>query len=195
MSAVKFDIKGIDKLQKKISELPKELQQEVVGEIQAWGYDVNAEQIGLISQQKIQDLGALQQNTKAVPKPDGVELISNVYYAPYIEFGTRSKVRVPAELNNYASQFRGKKRGDYYDFLNAILDWVKRKGIAARYSIKTRKALNSKADKERLMNTAQMIANSILRNGISPRPYFFPPYLRKRKELLSRINTVIKRVV
>jgi hypothetical protein len=195
MSAVKFDIKGIDKLQKKISELPKELQEEVVGEIQAWGYDVNAEQIGLISQQKIQDLGALQQNTKAVPKPDGVELISNVYYAPYIEFGTRSKVRVPAELNDYASQFRGKKRGDYYDFLNAILDWVKRKGIAARYSVKTRKALNSKADKERLINTAQMIANSILRNGISPRPYFFPPYLRKRKELLSRINTVIKRVV
>ena len=195
MSAVKFDIKGIDKLQKKISELPKELQEEVVGEIQAWGYDVNAEQIGLISQQKIQDLGALQQNTKAVPKPDGVELISNVYYAPYIEFGTGAKVRVPAELNNYASQFRGKKRGDYYDFLNAILDWVKRKGIAARYSVKTRKALNSKADKERLMNTAQMIANSILRNGISPRPYFFPPYLRKRKELLSRINTVIKRIV
>ena len=195
MSAVKFDIKGIDKLQKKISELPKELQEEVVGEIQAWGYDVNAEQIGLISQQKIQDLGALQQNTKAVPKPDGVELISNVYYAPYIEFGTRSKVRVPAELNDYASQFRGKKRGDYYDFLNAILDWVKRKGIAARYSVKTKKALNSKADKERLINTAQMIANSILRNGISPRPYFFPPYLRKRKELLSRINTVIKRVV
>jgi hypothetical protein len=137
----------------------------------------------------------LQQNTKALPKPDGVELISNVYYAPYIEFVTRSKVKVPAELNDYASQFRGKKRGDYYDFLNAILDWVKRKGIAARYSVKTRKALNSKADKERLINTAQMIANSILRNGISPRPYFFPPYLRKRKELLSRVNAVIKRVV
>ena len=154
MATLKFDIKGFSELQAKIKALPKELQEEVVGEIQAWGNDVNAEQIGLISQQKIQDLGALQQNTKALAKPDGVELISNVYYAPYIEFGTRSKVKVPAELNDYASQFKGKKRGDYYDFLNAILDWVKRKGITATYSVKSRRRTNTKADRERLLNVA-----------------------------------------
>lgn len=191
MATLKFDIKGFSELQAKIKALPKELQEEVVGEIQAWGNDVNAEQLGLISQQKIQDLGALQQNTKAKPLPDGVELVSNVYYAPYIEFGTRSKVKVPAELNDYASQFKGKKRGDYYDFLNAILDWVKRKGITATYSVKSRRRTNTKADRERLLNVAQAIADSILRNGIAPRPYFFPPYLRKRKELINRLNVVI----
>lgn len=191
MATLKFDIKGFSELQAKIKALPKELQEEVVGEIQAWGNDVNAEQLGLISQQKIQDLGALQQNTKAKPLPNGVELVSNVYYAPYIEFGTRSKVKVPAELNDYASQFKGKKRGDYYDFLNAILDWVKRKGITATYSVKSRRRTNTKADRERLLNVAQAIANSILRNGIAPRPYFFPPYLRKRKELINRLNVVI----
>lgn len=191
MAALSFQIKGFDELQKKITALPKELQEEVVGEIQAWGYDVNAEQLNLISQQKIQDLGGLQQNTKAKPLPDGVELVSNVYYAPYIEFGTRSKVKVPAELNDYASQFKGKKRGDYYDFLNAILDWVKRKGITATYSVKSRRRTNTKADRERLLNVAQAIADSILRNGIAPRPYFFPPYLRKRKDLINRLNIVI----
>lgn len=195
MAVLKFDIKGFDKLQAKIAALPKDLQEEVVGEIQAWGNDVNAEQLGLISQQKIQDLGALQQNTKAVPKPDGVELISNVYYAPYIEFGTGAKVQVPAELNDYASQFRGKKRGDYFDFLNAILDWVKRKGITATYNVKTRRKTNTKADKDRLLNVAQAIADSILRNGIAPRPYFFPPYFRKRKDLTNRINAVISRAI
>ena len=175
MSAVKFDIKGLDKLQKKIGQLPKELQEEVVGEVQAWGFDVNAEQIGLISQQKIQDLGALQQNTKAVPKPDGVELISNVYYAPFIEFGTGAKVKVPAELNDYASQFRGKKRGDFRTFVKALEAWLKRKGGNPKFAF--------------------IAALNIIKNGQEARPYFFPPYLRKRKELTSRINAVIKKAI
>jgi hypothetical protein len=194
MAQFTFKIEGLEKLKARIKELPKDVQEEVVGEIQAWGNEVNGAQLALISQQKIQDLGALQQNTKAVPNPDGVELISNVYYAPFVEFGTGAKVKVPAELNNYAIQFKGQKRGDYYDFLNNILDWVKRKGIAARYSVKTRKALNSKADKERLIETAQRIADSILRNGIKPRPYFFDPYLKKRRSLLVRIAKVISKI-
>jgi len=173
MAVLKFDIKGFDKLQAKIAALPKDLQEEVVGEIQAWGNDVNAEQLGLISQQKIQDLGALQQNTKAVPKADGVELISNVYYAPYIEFGTGPKVKVPAELNNYASQFRGQKKGDFRTFVKALEGWLKRKGG----------------------NPKVAFADSILRNGIAPRPYFFPPYFRKRKDLTNRINAVISRAI
>jgi len=117
----------------------------------------------------------LQQNTKAVPNPDGVELISNVYYAPYIEFGTGAKVRVPAELNNYASQFRGKKRGDFRQFVKALEAWLKRKGGNTKFAF--------------------IAALNIIKNGQEARPYFFPPYLRKRKELLSRINTVIKRIV
>lgn len=171
MATLKFDIKGFSELQAKIKALPKELQEEVVGEIQAWGNDVNAEQLGLISQQKIQDLGALQQNTKALARPDGVELISNVYYAPYIEFGTGPKVQIPAELNNYASQFRGKKRGDFRTFVKAMEAWLKRKGGNPKFAFKA--ALN------------------IIANGQEARPYFFPPYLRKRKDLINRLNVVI----
>ena len=194
MAQFTFKIEGLEKLKARIKELPKDVQEEVVGEIHAWGSEVNNAQLANISQQNIQDLGALQQNTKAVYNTEGVELISNVYYAPFIEFGTGAKVKVPAELNDYAIQFKGQKRGDYYDFLNNILDWVKRKGIAARYSVKTRKALNSKADKERLIETAQRIADSILRNGIKPRPYFFDPYLKKRRSLLVRIAKVISKI-
>jgi hypothetical protein len=175
MAALKFDIKGFDKLQAKIAALPKDLQEEVVGEIQAWGYEVNAEQLGLISQQKIQDQGALQQNTKANKLPDGVDLVSNVYYAPYIEFGTGPKVKVPAELNNYASQFRGQKRGDFKTFVKALEGWLKRKGGNPKFAFKA--ALN------------------IIANGQEARPYFFPPYFRKRKDLTNRINAVISRVI
>lgn len=171
MATLKFDIKGFDQLQAKIKALPKELQEEVVGEIQAWGNEVNTEQLGLISQQKIQDLGALQQNTKAKALSDGVELVSNVYYAPYIEFGTGPKVKVPAELNDYASQFRGKKRGDFRTFVKAMEAWLKRKGGNPKMAFKA--ALN------------------IIANGQEARPYFFPPYLRKRRDLINRLNVVI----
>ena len=175
MATLNVNIKGFSELQAKIKALPKELQEEVVGEIQAWGNDVNAEQLGLISQQKIQDLGALQQNTKAVPKPDGVELISNVYYAPYIEFGTGEKRKIPAELNEYAAQFIGKKRGDFKTFVKALEAWLKRKGGNPK--------------------NAFIAAINIIKNGQEARPYFFPPYQRKRKELLTRVNAVIKRAI
>lgn len=191
MAQFTFKVEGLEKLKARIKELPKDVQEEVVGEIQAWGNEVNAAQLALISQQKIQDLGALQQNTKAVYNPDGVELISNVYYAPFVEFGTRAKVKVPAEVSDYAATFRGKTRGDYAEFIKKITDWVKRKGIAATYSIKTRKKTNTKADKERIANVARLIAINILKNGISPRPYFFDPYLKRRRQLVERVKKVI----
>jgi len=175
MAAISVNIKGLDKLQDKISKLPKDLQEKVVDEIQAWGNEVNAEQIGLISQQKIQDNGALQQNTKARPEPNGVELVSNVYYAPYIEFGTGPKVKVPAELNDYASQFKGKKRGDFKTFVKALEAWLKRKKGNPKFAYKA--ALN------------------IIARGQEPRPYFFPPYFRKRKDLINRLNVVIGKII
>lgn len=35
------------------------------------------------------------------------EIIVGVGYGPYVEFGTGSKVQVPAELRDYAMQFKG----------------------------------------------------------------------------------------
>ena len=173
MAQLNFNIKGFDKLQSKISKLPKDLQDEVVGEIQAWGYDVNREQQSLISEYKIVDNGALRQNTKAVPDNSGVILISNVYYAPFVEFGTGAKVKVPAELNEYASQFRGKSKGDFKDFVEKMKVWLKRKGGNPKFAF--------------------IAALNIIKNGQEARPYFFPPYLRKRGELTKRIAAVIKK--
>lgn len=173
MAQLNFDIQGFSKLQEKIKRLPKELQEEVIGEIQAWGNDVNREQQALISQQKIVDNGALRQNTKAVPDNNGVTLISNVYYAPFVEFGTGAKVNVPAELNEYALQFKGKSKGNFRDFVKALQIWLKRKGGNPKLAF--------------------IAALNIIKNGQEARPYFFPPYLRKRRELLKNIQEVIKK--
>lgn len=171
MSKFTFEIEGLEKLKARIKELPNDVQEEVVGEIQAWGNEVNASQLSLISQQKIQDLGALQQNTKAVPNPDGVELISNVYYAPFVEFGTGAKVKVPAEVANYAARFRGQKRGTFAEFVIRMREWLKRKGYNEKLAFIA--ALNK------------------IKNGSEPRPYFFDPYLKKKRQLIDRINKVI----
>jgi hypothetical protein len=171
MAGFTFKVEGLDKLKARIKELPKDVQEEVVGEIQAWGNEVNAAQLANISQQKIQDLGALQQNTKAVPNPDGVELISNVYYAPFIEFGTGAKVKVPAEVSNYAASFRGQKRGSFAQFVIKMRDWLKRNGYNEKLAFIA--ALNK------------------IKNGSEPRPYFFDPYLKKRRQLIDRIKKVI----
>lgn len=171
MAQFTFEIQGLDKLKAKIKALPKDVQEEVVGEIQAWGNEVNALQLSLISQQKIQDFGGLQQNTKAMPTPDGVELISNVYYAPFIEFGTGAKVKVPAEVASYAAQFRGKKRGTFKEFVVKMREWLSRKGYDPKLAFIA--ALNK------------------IKNGSEPRPYFFDPYLKKRRNLIQRINKVI----
>lgn len=171
MAQFTFEIQGLDKLKAKIKALPKDVQEEVVGEIQAWGNEVNALQLSLISQQKIQDFGGLQQNTKAMPTPDGVELISNVFYAPFVEFGTGAKVKVPAEVAAYASQFRGKKKGTFRDFVVKMGEWLKRKGYDPKLAFIA--ALNK------------------IKNGSEARPYFFDPYIKKRRILIQRINKVI----
>lgn len=174
MSGFTFQIDGLDKLKSKIKALPKDLQEEVVEEIQAWGNEVNAAQLALISQQKIQDLGALQQNTKAMPTGDGVELISNVYYAPFIEFGTGVKVKIPAEVSTYAATFKGKKRGSFKEFVLKMGQWLKRKGYSEKLAFVA--ALNK------------------IRNGSEARPYFFDPYLKRRRQLVERIKIVINSI-
>lgn len=174
MADFKIDIKGLDKIQSKYSKLPKELKEEITEEIVAWGREVNAAQLSLISQQKIQDNGALQQNTKANPIKDGIELISNVYYAPFVEFGTGPQVKVPAELNQYAAQFRGKSKGNFKDFVKALQAWIKRKGGNPKM--------------------AYIAAINILNRGLKPRPYFFAPYFQKKDKLMKNLQNVIKSI-
>lgn len=122
------------------------------------------------------------------------EIVSSAFQSPFIEWGTRTRMKVPADQTAYAQQFAGRTGGgDYYDFLNAILDWVKRKGIASRFSVKTRRVQkHTKADDERLIETAQAIANSIIRHGIHPHPFFFPQLPLAQEQLKKGVAEAVK---
>jgi hypothetical protein len=105
--AFDFEIRGIDKLQQKLAKAPKELTKRVDTEIKATVADINAEQV---RRAPIDD-GFLRSNTGFVKIPGleiGYAMFSQAPYAALQEFGTGALVNIPAGLENYAAQFKGK---------------------------------------------------------------------------------------
>ena len=84
-------------------------------------------------------------------------VFANSPYAAYVEFGTGARVAIPKGFEKMASEFKGKSGGNFDSFLDAIREWCGRKGIDPKL--------------------AYIIAVSILRKGLKPRPYLIPSYL------------------
>lgn len=106
---------------------------------------------------------------------------TNLPYAPYVEFGTGSKVQVPTEFKDMAMKFKGSGGGgvpmkgqSFQDGLDAITDWCKRKGIP--------------------IVQARWIFLKILGAGINPQPFMYPAYLEGKKTFKTSINKAIKKL-
>jgi hypothetical protein len=99
----------------------------------------------------------------------GNEITSPVEYSAYIEWGTKTRVQVPAELQGYAAQFRGGKgAGNAKEMIYA---WMDRVGIP----------------KERQW----IIFISIITKGIHPHPFFFIQRPIIEKQLISDIKHIL----
>lgn len=104
MADFRLDIKGLDKRLNDLAKLPKELKERIEGEIEASVQDINSAQVN----QAPIDTGRLRQATYYSKLGElSYGLFSAVEYAPYIEFGTGGLVNVPADLEDYARQFKG----------------------------------------------------------------------------------------
>ena len=99
------------------------------------------------------------------------EIYTQVYYAPYVEFGTKSKVDIPAGLESYAMSFKGKKVGDFNTLLKNIESWVISKGIP--------------------QEAAFHIAVSIARYGIRAQPFLFPAFFKEQPKLLNDLKKML----
>lgn len=108
------------------------------------------------------------------------EVGTDLYYAPYIEFGTGRKANdlgYPA----YANTFKGRKaKGDFKQFVKNLTGWVKRKGIASE-----------EKEAERI---AGLIADDIIRNGQEARPFLFPAFLDVANRMPERLKNLLKRL-
>lgn len=191
MASASVKIEGLAQIKAKIGKIPGNVKRETDGLLALAANDfVNRAQADAPQDER----GLANAITQKKVGEMNYEVVSAMPYSAYMEFGTKSRFQPIPGID--ASKYKGKGRGDYYDFLNAILDWVKRKGIASRWSVKTRKPLkHTKADNERLIETAQAIANSIIRHGAHPHPFFFKQLPIAQAQVNKQMKEVIAKAL
>jgi GNAT superfamily N-acetyltransferase len=186
---VKIDIQGLTDTKKLLSELPTKLRGLVDAEIEEGARDfvfraqtdapVDTGRLkGAIAYKKIGDLD--------------YEIFSQSAAAAYMEFGTKGNYRPVPGAEQIAARFRGKGEGSFKDMVRAIIEWVRRKGIAGRYSVKTRRRVGNK-NKQQQENIAAAwpIIMSIMKNGVKAHPYFFKQQGIVVPKMIERINRAL----
>lgn len=173
---IKLNVIGLDSLKKQISSASKELQTEVDAELQTAAFEfVALAKRDLASQGG--DRGTLLRSiTQSKEGELTYKVSANTFYAPFIEFGTKTKFNPFPGTQEYASQFRGAKQAGSLKLIDAIKGWVKRKGIASG---------------KELDRVAFLIARSIYKKGINPKPFFFKQIPIVRESLYKNINRVL----
>lgn len=102
------------------------------------------------------------------------EIYNEVPYAPFMEFGTRRRISIPSKVSDYAAQFRGRNYNTGKNVIVLIEEWVRRKGIAATYSVRTQKRTKrTKSENRTERQLAFLIWRKIKTEGVDAQPYFF----------------------
>lgn len=191
-----ISVQGLSKLQSRFKSAPVKLRKEIGGELKDSANRINGKQLRLIPV----DEGGLKQGTVVKHASDlEHELLSSKRYAPFMEFGTKSKAVIPAELQEFAKQFnQSGPKTKFEDFLKIIAAWVHRKGldsrsaITGRFSTKTKRRLGSKATQATEDEAvAWPIAVSILRKGVKPHPFFYAPYLEEKPKIIKQVKKIL----
>jgi HK97 gp10 family phage protein len=101
----KIEIEGLDKLVKDFENKANNLTKDVDDEIVAAAYDIER----LAKTRVVKNFGALASSINANKTGTlSAEVNAQKGYAAYVEFGTGTLVDVPAGLEDYAIQFKGK---------------------------------------------------------------------------------------
>jgi hypothetical protein len=170
---ITIDLEGLNEVLSKVRDASDDIKSEVDNEIQDSTLKMvqNAKRLapknlgrlaGAIGQEKIKELE--------------YEYSCGVEYAPYVEFGTKTYVRVPNGFEALAASARGGKGGAGSLFEN-IKKWLEKKN----------RGLKGKE----LDNRARFVSYIIAKKGIKPQPFFIPPYEFYKKELIKTIKTIV----
>lgn len=179
---VTFRLDGVQDAINRLAKVGGQVAEDVEDELAAGANDIRASAARNISSQiqntTRQMLGGLY---VAQVGPLRFEVGNNVYYAPYIEFGTRGKVSVPKEMQAIAAEIQKRpSRGKFPDMVDAIYKWAVKKGLW------------SKDDADGKWRAVRM-ASSIYRNGIAPQPFLYPAYIENRSKIIERIKKVVEK--
>lgn len=187
---IKVTTIGYDKLANRLEGVGKAMRQEVQAEVEA-----SAMEFVALAKRDLADQGGdrgtlLRSIAYNKETPYSYVVSANTYYAPYIEFGTKRKFKPYPGTEQYAAQFQSMpKRGDWMDMLKSIYKWVQRKNIGVTYNVKTRR--KNRQTKDDKLNIAFVITMSILKNGISPKPFFYKQIPIVKASLEKRITRLL----
>ncbi len=95
----------------------------------------------------------------------------NEMYGAYMEFGTGSKVQVPAEFKDMAASFKGSTGKSWKDGLEAIKIWCRAKGIDEK--------------------AAYPIFAKILGAGVNPQPFLYPSWTKGKSDYIKNLNKLL----
>lgn len=192
--SVTVSVEGIPKLLKDIDKYDGRIRALVANELKASAQIIvrNAKRAAP------KDQGALASDRGVNYKKAGellFEIVAPIEYAGFVEFGTRRKRKIPAEVQKIGFQFvGGKKSGTAEQALRFITAWVKRKGIKFQ-SAGTFKSGKKKGQQKNLTleQTAYIIFHFIMLNGIKPQPFFFPAVFAETPLLEKRIQMILNK--
>lgn len=165
MARFNFEMKGDKALLKALDEMTEKVSKQVGGEIEEAANRIEAG----AKNKAPTDMGDLRQSINAQfdPKTLQASVGTNLFYAPFVEFGTGSRVQIPAGLESYASQFKNSSQGD---FTANITAWLERKGIPEE--------------------AWGAIMASIARNGTYPHPFLFNTANAEIPKLLTNLQKI-----
>ena len=123
--------------------------------------------------------------------PFNKQIKVNTFYGPYVEFGTKSKFEANGRAN-IAAKFKGAS-GKKGDFIKAIMEWVKRKGIANRTNAKGKQLPLAKKDMSNYLSIAYAIANKIFKFGIKAQPFFYKAYDEIYPQIIQDLQKAIRK--
>lgn len=111
---VKVNIIGLDKVKANLSKMSTQLKTEVKATVEAGAKTF----VRNAKRDAPKDFGQLAGSISYFPVSDlKFEIVSAKEYSPYVEWGTITRVSVPAEYQSYAIQFKGRglrKSGGMY---------------------------------------------------------------------------------
>lgn len=191
---ISFSINGIDQLSKRLKDMDQKVKDTLAMELRESALKIQKE----AKRNAPVNMGTLRNSIYIDSDYQKNKLTYSVgasaSYAPYIEFGTGGSVKVDPKYSSYAATFKGKGSGGTLDeFMLAIMDWVKKKGITGTYSVKTQRRTGSRGSRmSEDYDVAFAIMLKILKKGINPQPFLLPAYEAEKVNLVKKIKQAIK---
>ncbi len=192
---IKLDYSEVVKAAQRFANIPKQVEKNLETALKA-----GAEMIASTAKSSPEtpvDMGGLRAHISAARKGKlSFEITVNTPYAAFVEFGTGRYAAayvstLPANWQAYAATFRGQKgNGGLDEFLNAMIEWVKRKGLIGLTKSGNRRT-GKKADND-AYNLAYVIVINILRNGVHPHPFLYPAFVQNDGKIRAMIEAAVK---